>query len=489
MSYINPLHKKRLIIIPCVRNAFAKISTHETPGAVSLMLEGAEVEGVYQINEIGTENEVDIHHFSFLFHANGDPWQEANAYLHRLLSERTQLNRRTDDIRRIASKLLDYLLFCESNGQSWLDFSGVRPSLRPTYRYFYYLINSGNRSNAVINQYTSVVYRFYKYVAECWVELDINRVDTVKQARLVIQSAKGTRLIDVEKRSQTRRVSNNSAVPIGFVREDGEELRPLSNIELEAFLGAIRDESKWSATERLILLTSLMTGARKQTVLTMQLRHLNNFKDERLSPEGTYKIHAGPGTGMDTKNNKSQVIYFPKQLAEDLLMLANSSLMQRRRAKLCAHLEKNFPRLVINEENMYLFLSDQGNCYYMAKSDPRYFLVKSPPSGQVTETIKRKLLNQIPGSFPKDFSYHWLRATYAYQLYQRLRMAVEKGLIQPGEDIDFIQRRMHHESRITTENYLKLFRMTHEKIIAQEIWESDLFGGGYNALKVSAEDA
>ncbi|MFP3631814.1 hypothetical protein SB776_34995, partial [Burkholderia sp. SIMBA_045] len=98
-------------------------------------------------------------------------------------------------------------------------------SLRPTYRYFYYLINSGNRSNAVINQYTSVVYRFYKYVAECWVELDINRVDTVKQARLVIQSAKGTRLIDVEKRSQTRRVSNNSAVPIGFVREDGEELR------------------------------------------------------------------------------------------------------------------------------------------------------------------------------------------------------------------------------------------------------------------------
>ncbi|MFP3541669.1 site-specific integrase, partial [Pseudomonas sp. SIMBA_044] len=59
----------------------------------------------------------------------------------------------------------------------------------------------------------------------------------------------------------------------------------------------------------------------------------------------------------------------------------------------------------------------------------------------------------------------------------------------PGEDIDFIQRRMHHESRITTENYLKLFRMTHEKIIAQEIWESDLFGGGYNALKVSAEDA
>ena len=59
----------------------------------------------------------------------------------------------------VASKLLDYL-FCEDNNLDWLDFSGARPSLRPTYKYFYHLIKEGRRSNQVINQYTAAVYHF-----------------------------------------------------------------------------------------------------------------------------------------------------------------------------------------------------------------------------------------------------------------------------------------------------------------------------------------
>lgn len=42
-------------------------------------------------------------------------------------------------------------------------------------------------------------------------------------------------------------------------------------------------------------------------------------------------------------------------------------------------------------DEMYVFLSDQGNSYYMAKDDPRYTLVKSPQSGQVADTIRRKI--------------------------------------------------------------------------------------------------
>ena len=137
---------------------------------------------------------------------------------------------------------------------------------------------------------------------------------------------------------------------------------------------------------------------------------------------------------------------------------------------------------------MYLFLSDQGNCYYMASNDPRYTIVRSPQTGQVTETIKRKLQSTASSRFPKDFSYHWLRATFAYQLYQRLQPLVQEGVLRPGEDIDFIQKRMHHESRETTENYLKLFRMTHEKVIAQEVWEERLFNGSYEVLKVTVQD-
>ncbi|WP_122347376.1 site-specific integrase [Pseudomonas coronafaciens] len=489
MSYTNPRHEGRLALIPHLRDAFASLYVHEAPpGSAILALEGDDSDTVFQLDEVGGGNDRDLFNFPFLFHANGNPWHEANDYLLILMSHKPPINRRTDDIRRRGSKLMDYLLFCEDNNLDWLDFSGARPSLRPTYRYFYHLIKEGSRSNQVINQYTSAVYHFYKYVAEHWHDLDMKRVDTIKQVRFIVQGFKGAKVVDAEKRSQTRRTAPVSSVPLGFVREDGDDLRPLSNRELSAFLAAIRDEKEWSAVEQLILMTALMTGARKQTVLTTRLKHLKGFTEDKLQPGGDYKLHAGPGTGIDTKYDKPQVLYVPKQLAEELVTLSKSPMMKKRREKLRAQLEASRPGMSVLEDDMYLFLSDQGNCYYMAESDPRYMIVKSPQTGQVTETIKRKLIQRASSLFPKDFSYHWLRATFGFQLYQRLQVLVKEGAMKPGEDIDFIQKRMHHESRETTENYLKLFKMTHEKVIAQEIWEGKLFNGGYAVLKVEAHD-
>lgn len=488
MSYSNPRHEGRLILIPNVRDAFAILYVSDAPsGSIESALEGAESNLLYRGDEVGSRNDRDLFNFPFLVYANGDPWHEANNYLLSLMRDRGPVSRRTDDIRRRASKLLDYLLFCEDNNLDWLDFSGARPPLRPTYKYFYHLINEGCRSNQVINQYTAAVYHFYKYVSDSWHYLDIKRVDTIKQVRFIVQSPKGAKIIDAEKRSQTRRTPPSSSVPLGFVREDGEDLRPLSNLELGAFWEAI-NEKKWSTIERLILLTSLMTGARKQSVLTIRLKHLKGFTEDKLTAEGAYKLHAGPRTGIDTKFDKAQVLYVPKQLAEELITLARSPMMRKRREKFRAQLEVNHPGLLIEEDDMYLFLSNQGNCYYMASNDPRYAIVKSPQTGQVTETIKRKLQSTASSRFPKDFTYHWLRATFAYQLYQRLQPLVQECVLKPGEDIDFIQKRMHHESREITESYLKLFKMTHEKVIAQEVWEKKLFNGNYEILKLAVRD-
>jgi integrase len=489
MSYTNPRHEGRLSLIPHLRDAFASLYVHGAPpGSVTLALEGDDSKTVFQLDEVGGGNDRDLFNFPFLFHANGNPWHEANDYLLSLMSHKAPINRRTDDVRRRASKLIDYLLFCEDYNLDWLDFSGARPSLRPTYRYFYHLIKEGTRSNQVINQYTYAVYHFYKYVTGHWHDLDMKRVDTIKQVRFILHDSKGVKVVDAEKRSQTRRTGPVSSVPLGFVREDSEDLRPLFNRELGAFLTAIRNEKEWSAVERLILMTALMTGARKQTILTMRLKHLNGFAESKLQPGGDYKLHAGPGTGIDTKYDKPQVLYVPKQLAEELVTLANSPMMKKRRRKFRARLEAGYPGLSVAEDDIYLFISDQGNCYYMAESDPRYTFVKSRQTGQVTETIKRKLIRKVSSPFPKDFSYHWLRATFAYQLYQRLQVLVKDGAFKPGEDIEFIQERMHHESRQTTESYLKLFKMIQEKVIAQEIWEGKLFNGGYAVLKLKAHD-
>ena len=491
MSYQNSRYIGRLIIIRQVQDAFAALHGTEVAGAEKIwIIDGDESTAMHRVDEVGAGKGLgDVYNFPFLFGATGDPWYEANDYLLSLVRHYRPEERPTDELRRRANKLLDYLMFCEDEKLDWLDFSGARPSLRPTYKYFYRLIKDGNRSSAVINQYTAAVYHFYRYVSENWHDLDLKRVDTTKQVKLLIKSSGGVKIKDVEQRSQTQRTPPTSPVPLGFVREEGEDLRPLSNCELGALLDTIKNEKEWSAVERLILMTSLMTGARKKTVLTLRLKHLEGFTDDKLFPEGAYKLHAGPRTGIDTKFDKSQYLYFPMRLAEELITLARSPMMKKRRAKLRAHLETKYPGLTIKEEDMYLFLSDQGNAYYMAKDDPRYPSVLSPQTGQVTETIKKKLIKKASRAFPVGFSHHWLRATYAFQLYQRLQPLVHGGVLKPGEEIEFIQKRMHHENRETTENYLKLFKMTQEKVIAQEAWENKLFSNsGYDTLKLEAND-
>lgn len=490
MSYSNPRHEGRLLLIPHLRDAFARLHVSEAPrGSIESALEGAESNQLYKVDEIGASNgSGDLYYYPFLFHKSGEPWFEANSYLRGLVEDKSLTNRPTDEVRRRASKLLDYLIFCENEGLDWLDFSGRRPALRPTYKYFSNLINNGKRSAAVINQYTGVVYDFYKFVSANWHDIDIRRVDTVKEVKFLLKSSYGAvKVVAAEKRSQTKPKAPSSSVSIGYVREDGEDLRPLSNNELAEFMGMLKGK-EWSALERLILLTALMTGARKQTVLTMRLKNLKNFTSYKLQGDGTYLVHAGPGTGMDTKKDRSQRLHVPKQLAEELLVLANSPMMKRRRVKLREQLAKKYPGLSMSEDDMYVFLSDQGGCYYMAKDDPRYPVVKSRPTGQVTDTIKRKLLQKTSDKFPKDYSYHWLRATFAFQLYQRLKELIKAGVMQPGDDIDFIRERMHHASREMTEHYLQLFKMLPQKMVVQEFYEAMLNFGCYDDLKLEAKD-
>jgi integrase len=490
-SYKNSDHAGRLVIIPVLRAAFAEISVSKKPlGAIPTQLAHAipTVE-LFQVNEIGDDGGGrDVFNFPFLFRHDGRPWVEANSYFLSLVRHKHLKTRPTDDVRRLASRLLEYLMFCESNGIDWLDFSGKRPSHRPTYRYYRHLLDKGGKAAAVINQHTGAVYNFYTFVAQEWHPLDITRVDTVKQIKVLLATASGTRTITVEKRSQTRPTPRESPVPIGFVRDEGEDLRPLTNPQLSELLEVLEADS-WSMQERLILLTALMTGARKQTILTLRRKHLRHFSEDRLQRDGTYLIHAGPGTGIDTKFDKPQVLRFPKQLADDLMVWARSPTVAKRQSIFRQKLEREFPRAKVDEDDLYIFLSDQGNCYYMAQEDPRYPVVKSRPTGQVTETLKRKLRNATSEKFPNAFTYHWLRATFAFQLYQHLIPLLKSGAMQPGEEISLIQERLHHADRTTTENYLKLFSMHSAKLIAQENYESRLFKfSSYDDLILESEN-
>ncbi|MFO7071421.1 site-specific integrase, partial [Pseudomonas aeruginosa] len=62
------------------------------------------------------------------------------------------------------------------------------------------------------------------------------------------------------------------SVASGFVDDEGECLRPLTNLELFDLISLI-GSGGWDAQERLIILLALMTGSRKQTVLTLRVKH------------------------------------------------------------------------------------------------------------------------------------------------------------------------------------------------------------------------
>ena len=476
----------RIVVIPRFRNAFAELHVSKRPTRsfeVPLISSDPEIT-LHQLNEYGVrDDEGEVYNFPVIFHYSCEQLVEANSYLLNCIAHKHTNSRPTDDVRRKAGKLLDYLLFCENQNIDWADFSVKRPSLRPTYRYYKYLIDRGDRSDAVINQYTGVIFDFFRFVSQNYREIDMNRVDTVRQIKLLIDSSSGMRTIEVEKRSQTRRTGGVSPVPIGFVRDDGEDLRPLSNSQLSELLKII-DGDEWSSIERMILKVALMTGARKQSVLTLRVKHIRQLSKATLRPDGTFVIAAGPGTGIDTKYDKPQKLYFPKQLVEDLQILVSSRMAEKRREAFRARYIKEHSNLQMPDEgDEYVFLSDQGNCYYMAKDDFRYKLVKSPPTGQVTDTIRKKLALYTSNKFPDAFTYHWLRATFAFQLYQLLKPALLSGKLQYGEEISIIQHRLHHSDRSITEHYLKLFKMESEKLETQEMYETWLFSfGSYQDL-------
>ena len=485
----NDNKSSRIIVIPSINHATSDISLENDLGSIEV--EVSEGNSYFLIpDRVHMAYEDTVFNFPFLLNKDGTSWQEANEYFFHRAVDIRNIGKETSMLRRDASRLLDYKLFCEENNIDYLDFTGRRASHRPTYKYFRYLIDYSGLSADNINQRTSVVYKFYKYLSgQAAYNIDITRVDTVKSANIYLTSARGHSFTkSVDKRSQTKKSSKlRSPVRVGYVRDGGEDLRPLSNKQFTQFMDVLQSDV-FSVDERLICHIALFTGARKQSIFTLRMKHLELFKEEFLLPDGTYAIHAGFGSDIDTKYDKKQTLYFPKHLADRLIVYSNSAVARARRAKFRQNLfETRGGDETMPDEDIYVFLSDRGNCFYMAQSDFRFNNTKSRPIGQRTNSLKRKLIRYLPDDFPQDFSFHWLRATFAYLYYQHLLKLKDKGLLQLGEEVTRVQMRMHHSNRSTTENYLKLFLGINDVLKAQELYEEKIFSSYSSKLGDSSD--
>jgi integrase len=427
---------------------------------------------IYDSSSYAKANKLDdiIYNFPCLLETDeSTPWHEGNQYLWSLLFGYNDIHFKY--LNKKAKHLLEYKIFVEGRGLDLLEFGSRRPVNRPTYAYYIYLLNKGI-SAGNLNEHTGTVYDFYKWLSkQPNIKLDMRRIDITRDAYIRFEGKHGQNITKkITIRSQTKKVAGTSPVPMGYVRDEGDDLRPLNEQEQRQLISAL-SIGPFSITEKLIFQFSLDTGARKQTILTLRKKHLKEFNPQNLQKNGTYKLRCGPRTGIDTKYDKAFTVHVPEALAERLKIYVNSESYSKKALKFNA----KYGDQLLDDADMYIFMSNQGNPFYMAKSDPRYRTLRTPPEGNYLQHVTKKLKKYLPEGFPKDFTFHWCRATFAYRYYLFLQPALDKGMIKPGDEISMVQKRMAHNQRETTENYLKLFKMSNERLEAQERYEERLF--------------
>jgi len=249
---------------------------------------------------------------------------------------------------------------------------------------------------------------------------------------------------------------------------DGGQLRPLTCKEQGWVLEAT--QVKGNTECYLLQLFMLATGARIQTAGTLRLRHFaqaNPSYAKALAGDGeVYKLKAGPGTGIDTKNDKRGVLQVPRSIYELLHTYALSDRAKVRSSRFFAkHGEHSDP---------YLFFTQQGSPYFTAKADVQRFDVnfdrRYEKTGQpVRQFIKEHVIPYIREKYDSSFKYrmHDLRASFGMNMTELLM-----GLVY-GRKITLHQARMAvkdllwHESLTTTDLYLNY--RSHSNIIYEAV--------------------
>lgn len=241
--------------------------------------------------------------------------------------------------------------------------------------------------------------------------------------------------------------------PFAGTIQDGGQLRPLTADEQRWVLEAA--DVKGNTEAYLLQLFMLATGARIQTACTLRVRHVTQ-ENPRFSrvPSGdgeVLKLKAGPGSGIDTKNDKTGILHIPRLLYELLHTYAHSARAVRRRQKAKGG----------DHPDQYLFVTQQGSPYYESKSDAMRFdpnlTIRHQKTGQpLRQFLKEQAIPYIREHHNQDFHYrvHDLRASFGMNMTEAQSVLVQQGVITLHRARLTVKDLMWHESLATTDLYL-----------------------------------
>ena len=416
--------------------------------------------------------------FPVVLCGDGSPWAEANLWLLDMLELKTMPNMLT--FASIADDLAAYRRYIEDEDISWLDFVAHRLR-RPTYRYHAALrlaVQAREISLGVAKRRMATVVRFYRWMISekifnpahtPWNESD--RYVEWKNEQGFSQALK-VKTTDVA--IKTRSADD----PWDDRIVDGGRLRPLPQLEQEALLLTL---SNLGNTEMaLIHLFSLLSGARIQTVLTVRVRQVSRNPDEIVGRD--FRLNAGPGTAIDTKNGKKGVLHLPKWFYERLYIYMKSERARARRLKADGG----------DHDDQFLFLSYRGAALYEPHDQRNQTagegpLMRHAKTGQaVRQFIKEQLLPGMRkqlGNPQYEFSFHDLRATFGMNTVDHLLKRIGEGSMTYTRALDQLRQLMWHTRLSTTENYLNYRDNLFMIQSVEEGWHSHLTDLAKNALK------
>jgi hypothetical protein len=329
---------------------------------------------------------------------------------------------------------------------------------RPTYRYRGHLqqqIQAGEVAPATAKRRMGTLISFYRWLINNnyfhpeyppWEE---------KQFQLAFKTAEGRAMSKKVISTDISIRAPKSRDPFAGAIQDGGKLRPLTSKEQNWILEATK--AKGNTECYLFQLFMLATGARIQTAGTLRLRHFiqpnPHYSKALTGKDEVFKLKAGPGTGIDTKNDKNGVLQVPRPIYELLHTYAMSERAKVRRYRFVAKQSEH--------PDPYLFHTQQGNPYYTAKADVLRFNPelnrRHEKAGQsVRQFLKEQVIPYVREHHDKDFHYriHDLRASFGMNMTELLMNLVNAKTISLHRARMTVKDLLWHESFATTDLYL-----------------------------------
>lgn len=410
-----------------------------------------------------------IHRYPIVLRGDGSPWDEANLYIFGKIDQ--ALNPDMSTYSGIADDLVAFCRFLEDVplGEAPIDWRKfpAHQNAKPTFRYRGYLTHkiwAGDLKRTTAQRRMGCVVRFYRWLIEAKLLFPENPPWRDQEKLISVNADHGQRKVVKVTTTDLRIPIAKQSDPYDGTIEDGGMLRPLPPEEQDWIVEAL--EALGNTEMMLIHAFALLTGARIQTVLTVQLRHVL----KPVARGSTVVLDVGPGTGIDTKNDKNLSLHMPAWFYSSLQTYALSERARKRRLLAVGG----------DHEEQYLFLSHRNAPLYLSKSDRLYPTrkeVRHRIAGQgIRQYMTEFILPYIQAKYDKDFKYrfHDLRASFGMNLVNHFVPLLESGEVTYTEILNFVGTRLGHNSLVMTERYFKFG--SHRKIIrrVQDEWETHI---------------